>query len=51
MASGEALSAKELQPEPSADPQVIAVAEQFLRQYYQIFDTNRAALASLYVSF
>lgn len=51
MATGEeGLSNKELQPEPSADPQVLAIATQFLTQYYQIFDSNRAGLAALYVS-
>ena len=46
----EALSTKELQPEQAADPQVLGIAQQFLLQYYQIFDTNRAGLAALYVS-
>ena len=45
-----ALSSKELQPEPAVEPQVLAVAQQFLTQYYQIFDTNRSGLAALYVS-
>ena len=48
MASQEGLSSKELQPEPSADPQVLAIAQQFLLQYYQIFDTNRPSLGALY---
>lgn len=52
MATGQedGLSNKELQPEISCDPQVLAIAQQFLAQYYQIFDSNRAALAALYVS-
>lgn len=29
----------------------IAIGDQFLASYYQIFDTNRAALGALYVSF
>ena len=50
MASQEGLSSKDLPHEPSADPQVLAIAQQFLLQYYQIFDTNRPSLGALYVS-
>lgn len=35
-------------PNPQAQAQ--AIAETFVTQYYQTFDTNRSALASLYVS-
>ena len=31
------------------DPE--SIAAQFVTQYYQLFDTNRAGLAALYVSF
>ena len=43
------ISKKELQAETAAvTSDVQAIAQQFVTAYYQTFDTNRAALASLY---
>ena len=42
---GVAHAAEDLEPEMAN-----AIAETFITQYYQTFDTNRAALAALYVS-
>lgn len=49
--AGEGLSNKELEPEPSVDPQLLAIAQNFYHTYYQTFDTNRSAVGPLYVSY
>lgn len=45
----EGISKKELQPEESVPPQYKAAGENFLRTFYQTFDTNRTALGQLFV--
>lgn len=45
----EGISKKELQPEESVPPEYKAAAENFLRTFYQTFDTNRTALGQLFV--
>ena len=45
----EGISKKELQPEESVPLEYKAAGENFLRTFYQTFDTNRTALGQLFV--